>query len=84
VKGVVPPLTVSVIFPELLPKQLTFEGVADAVKGLGSEMTKFLTPVQPLLSVIVTLYVFAVRFETSCVVALLDHIYVNGEVPPKH
>ena len=38
--------------------------------------------VQPLLSVTVTVYNPATKFEISWVVAPFDHKYVYGEVPP--
>src|SRR5829696_2654221 len=81
VNGTVPPLTLISIAPFVNP-HVAFVGVPERVGG-----GKFITVVdcvvlQPFASVTVTLYEFAITFEMFCVVAPLDHAYVNGNVPP--
>ena len=78
----VPPLTIRLIEPVLLPLQRTLVAVADALNAVGSVTAALEVLMHPTASVIVTVYVPAHNPVTVDEVAPLLHEYVKGEVPP--
>jgi hypothetical protein len=78
----VPPAGVMDTVPVDAPLHRTFVWVKVAVSAEGSVMVTDCIAGHPPPSVIVTVYVPAARPEISSVVALLDHRYVYGGIPP--
>jgi len=80
----VPPVADAVADPLAPPKHETFVGVPiDATKAVGCVMVVVSVSVQPLASVIVTVYVPAANPELIAAVPPLLHAYVYAVVPPE-
>ena len=83
VYGAVPPLTVSVTEPLLPPLQLTFVVAVVALSdAIGWVIVAALIVEHPFISVIVTLYVPAIKLFIFCVVEPPVQLYAYGVVPP--
>ena len=81
--GDVPPDADAVAPPSNRPLQVTLESTCEAAtKTVGSVTVDELVEVQPFASVTVTVYVPAATPVIDAVVAVFDHAYVYGDVPP--